>query len=118
MAHSLKKYLFIPTSGTKNVMSKLVSAVKALKADRSDIQVSVLGYPEWVTYTDEWQKTFHAVDTYFYSRFFTNPDNPKLEEFNSLYKKWYGEKTDKPPIFNVINRKAKNNNKNFCFSCP
>lgn len=100
---SLKKYLFIPTSGTKNVMSKLVSAVKALKADRSDIQVSVLGYPEWVTYTDEWQKTFHAVDTYFYSRFFTNPDNPKLEEFNSLYKKWYGEKTlNAAPVFGLL----------------
>ena len=90
-ADSLKRYLYVPTTGTKSMMSKLVTAVKKLKSDRIDIDVSVLGQPEWITYMDEWSNDFHAVNTYFYSRFFVNPNNESVNRFDTEYKKWYGE---------------------------
>lgn len=86
-----KKYLFIPTTGSKSVMSQLLPAVKKLKEDRIDIDVSVLGYPEWVTYMDDWKEDFHATDTYFYTRFFVNQQDNRVESFENEYRNWYGE---------------------------
>lgn len=86
------KYLVIPTSGTKAVMSQIVPAIKRLNTERADIQTSVLGYPEWVIYMDDWRDDFHAIDTYFYTRFFANPENSAIKRFEEDYTAWYGEK--------------------------
>lgn len=86
-----KKYMLIPTSGNKTVMSQLLPAVKKIKAERLDIDVSIFGAPEWVTYMDDWKTDFHATDTYFYSRFFVNPQDNNVELFEDEYIQWYGE---------------------------
>lgn len=86
-----KKYLFIPTSGNKSIMSQILPVVKKIKEDRIDLDISVLGYPEWVTYISDWKDYFFATDTYFYSRFFANPKDDKNISFEEDYKKWYGE---------------------------
>lgn len=87
-----KRYVIIPTSGAKDVMSQLVLSVKKTKTERTDVSVSVLGCPEWVVYMEDWRDDFHAIDTYFYSRFFANPDVKKINEFKREYSRWYGEK--------------------------
>lgn len=86
-----KKYVFIPTSGTKSAMSKLLPAIKKMNKERIDLETAVLGYPEWVTYIDDWSEDYHNTNTYFYSRFYVNPNNLKVAEMKSEYKQWYGE---------------------------
>lgn len=86
-----KKYLLVPTSGTKAAMSQIVPAIKRVKADSIGVETAVLGYPEWVTYMDDWKDSFHELDTYIYSRFFVNPQDAKVERFDEKYKDWYGE---------------------------
>ena len=91
-ADSLKQYLFVPTSANMSVMSQIVSATKRLKIDKSQLQTSILGYPEWVTYMDEWTENYQVADTYIYTRFFVKPEDPGIAKFNNEYQKWYGEK--------------------------
>ena len=91
-ADSLTKTLFIPTSASKVTMSNLFTAVKKLNNERYDIVTSILGYPEWVTYMNVWKNDFHATDTYFYSRFFANPDGYNVKLFEREFSNWYGEK--------------------------
>lgn len=86
-----KKYVLIPTSGNKTVMTQLLPVVKKVKDERKDIDVSIFGAPEWVTYMDDWKTDFHATDTYFYSRFFVNPQDNNVELFEDEYIQWYGE---------------------------
>lgn len=86
-----KKYVLIPTSGSKTVMSQLLPAVKKINEERLDIDVSIFGAPEWVTYMEDWKNDFHTTDTYFYSRFFVNPQDDNVELFEDEYKHWYGE---------------------------
>lgn len=86
-----KKYVFIPTTGTKTAMSKLLPAMKRLNKERIDLETAVWGYPEWVTYTDDWSDDYHSTNTYFYSRFYVNPENVNVTEMESEYKQWYGE---------------------------
>ncbi len=86
-----KKYLLVPTSGTKAVMSQIAPAIKRIKADSIGVETAVLGYPEWVTYMEDWKESFHEIDTYIYSRFFVNPQDDKVERFEKKYEQWYGE---------------------------
>ncbi len=88
---SLKKYVFVPTAGTKLAMSKLLPALKRLRKEYINLETAVLGYPEWVTYTDDWCDDFHNTNTYFYSRFYVNPENIYVSDVESDYKQWYGE---------------------------
>ena len=98
-----KKYLFIPTAGTKSAMTQLIPAVKKLKEDRIDIEVSVLGYPEWVTYLEDWVEDLQATDAYFYTRFYADATGYKNEKFESEYKEWYGEKlVNAAPRFGLL----------------
>ena len=87
-----KKYVFIPTTGTKSAMSKLMAAVKRLRTDRIDLETAVFGFPEWVTYVDGWSEDFHATNTYFYSRFFENPKNEGVSDLDADFDAWYGGK--------------------------
>ena len=86
------KYLFIPTTGTKSVMAQILPVVKRLRTDRLDLETAVMGYPEWVTYIEDWIDDFHETNTYFYSRFFSNPDDCDTELFANVFEKWYGNK--------------------------
>lgn len=83
-------YIFIPTKGTKQMLSRINIALKRIKGNRPDIDMIVLGYPEWTMYMSEYSDTFKKMDTYIYTRFFANPDDDNLNGFKLKYKKWFG----------------------------
>lgn len=85
-----EKYVFIPSSSSKNVLSKVLPALLKVKEDRIDIDMALVGYPEWTTYTTL-QSDFKKLDTYFYSRFFIDPSGSRIKNFEAKYRKWYGE---------------------------
>ena len=86
-----KRYVIIPTSGSRNILIKSLDAIKNVKIDRYDISLCMLGHPEWATYNAEFGADFNRVDTYIYSRFFTRPDSPAVHNFDDTFHRWYGE---------------------------
>lgn len=86
-----KKYVIIPTSGTRNMLVKIFDAIKSVKFDRFDVDLCMMGYPEWVTYLPDFTQYFNQIDTYIYSRFYENTNNSDTQDFERKYHKWYGE---------------------------
>lgn len=86
-----RRYVIIPTSSGRNILLKSLDAIKSVKLDRYDVNLSMLGHPEWTTYIPEFGADFNQVDTYFYSRFFTKHDEQAIHNFDEKYHRWYGE---------------------------
>ena len=85
------KYIIIPSSSSKETLASLMPVLKALKQQRIDIDMNLMGYPEYCAYMLEYQSDFHKVDTYIYSRFFYDASNHRTKAFESTYSRWYGE---------------------------
>lgn len=85
-----EKYLLVPTNSSKSMLSKINIAIRKIKAERLDAQISVLGYPEWTSYLKEYKEALNEMDTYIYSRFFVDDTSKIYEDFSLKYKHWYG----------------------------
>ncbi len=86
-----KRYVIIPTSGSRNILIKSLDAIKNVKIDRYDISLCMLGHPEWATYIAEFGEDFNRIDTYIYSRFFSRQDSQSVHNFDNTFHQWYGE---------------------------
>ena len=58
------KYVFIPSSGDKNLVQKYIKALKQAKNERFDCELSLIAYPECVLYLKDYQTDLQDVDTY------------------------------------------------------
>lgn len=86
-----KKYVFIPLNSSRPMLMKIIPALKKLKNERVDLDFALFGYPEWTSYSYEYRKSFKDLNTYVYSRFFLDKENPEYTKFIENYDKWYGE---------------------------
>lgn len=88
-----KHYIFIPTSGTRRTLSRILPALAKTKENRPDVDITLLGHPEWITYIDDFGNQMSRVGTTIYSRFFYDPANSKIADFEEKMQYWYGEHT-------------------------
>ena len=79
------KYVFIPSSGDKNLVKKYIKALKEVKKERFDCDLSLLVYPEYVLYLKDYQTDLQDIDTYMFSRFF-NAKGYRTRDLNAAYK--------------------------------
>ena len=84
--------VFIPSSSSKNVLKKVVRALKQAKDERFDCDMALLAYPEYVLYLKDYQEDLQTIDTYMFSRFF-NAKGYRTRDFDTLYKRWFGGQT-------------------------
>lgn len=84
-------YLFIPTSSSRTFLDKIAGAVKEVKTQRYDCEISMLGQPDYLTYLKDYKSTFQAIDTYIFSRFFI-ANEKRNEKLQSKFYKTYKEK--------------------------
>ena len=85
------KYLFIPNSGSKSDLLRIAPALASIKENRTDIELSLFGYPEWSTYLNVCESNLKKIDTYFYSRFFINENDYDTKQLRNNFSRWYGE---------------------------
>lgn len=65
--------------------------------------ICLFGYPEWQTLTKEHLKQFFAVNTYFYSSFYTNNLLPEAKRFERSYRNCYHKlMADRYPKFGML----------------
>ncbi len=79
------KYVFIPSSGDKNLVKKYIKALKQVKCDRIDCDLSLVAYPEYVLYLKDYQTELQDVDTWMFTRFF-NAKGFRTRDLEAAYK--------------------------------
>ena len=79
------KYVFIPSSGDKALVKKYIKALKQVKNERFDCDLSLVAYPEYVLYLKDYQTDLQDVDTYMFSRFF-NAKGFRSRDLEAAYK--------------------------------
>ena len=83
------KYVFIPSSGDKNLLKRFIKALKQVKNERFDCDLSLIAYPEYVLHLKDYQTDLQDVDTYMFSRFF-NAKGFRTRDLESAYKTNFG----------------------------
>ena len=83
------KYVFIPSSGDKNLVKKFIKALKQVKNDRFDCDLSLIAYPEYVLYLKDYQTDLQDVDTWMFTRFF-NAKGFRTRDLEAAYKNNFG----------------------------
>ena len=83
------KYVFIPSSGDKNLVQKYIKALKQAKNERFDCELSLIAYPECVLYLKDYQTDLQDVDTYMFTRFF-NAKGFRTRDLEAAYKTNFG----------------------------
>ena len=79
------KYVFIPSSGDKTLIKRYIKALKEVKKERFDCDLSLIAYPEYVLYLKDYQTDLQDVDTYMFTRFF-NSKGFKTRDLEAAYK--------------------------------
>jgi len=79
------KYVFIPSSGDKALIKKYIKALKEVKKERFDCDLSLIAYPEYVLYLKDYQTDLQDIDSYMFSRFF-NAKGYRTRDFDAAYK--------------------------------
>ena len=79
------KYVFIPSSGDKALVKKCINALKEVKSERFDCDLSLIAYPEYVLYLKDYQTDFQDVDTHMFTRFF-NAKGFRTRDLEAAYK--------------------------------
>ena len=83
------KYVFIPSSGDKALIKKYMKALKGVKKERFDCDLTLIAYPEYVLYLKEYQTDMQDVDTYMFTRFF-NAKGFRTRDLEAAYKSNFG----------------------------
>ena len=83
------KYVFIPSSGDKDMVKKFIKALKQVKSERFDCDLSLIAYPEYVLYLKDYQTELQDIDTYMFTRFF-NAKGFRTRNLEAAYKTNFG----------------------------
>lgn len=79
------KYVFIPSSGDKNLAKRYLKALKEVKKERFDCDLSLIVYPEYVLYLKDYQTDMQDIDSYMFTRFF-NAKGFRSRDLEAAYK--------------------------------
>lgn len=93
LANSIGKgadVVFVASSSTRNGVAKTTSLISKIKESRPDLNISLFGYPEWLTYTKDYLETFHNLNTTVFSRFYINTNDEAWKDFYRDFRYWYG----------------------------
>lgn len=83
--------VFVPNSGSKTEFAKFVQALTSLRQSAdSPSNITIFGYPEWVTFRGESFDEICALDATIYSRYLATEQNRSANSLKERYKQWYG----------------------------
>ena len=76
--------IVLDNSSTASV-NTLLSHLKEFRQKHSQYRISLLGYPEWQTYTNALLNSFFTYDTYIYSSYYYNALAPNTKSFEQAF---------------------------------
>ncbi|MCM1108065.1 MAG: LysM peptidoglycan-binding domain-containing protein [Clostridium sp.] len=84
-----RKNLIVMNSSSIKALNQLFPKLKRFSQEHATYTFSLLGYPEWQTYTSSHLDNFYAFDTYVYSPFYRKPLSEACRQLESKYMYWF-----------------------------
>ena len=88
-----KNNVVIPNSSNLKALNQLLPEIKLFADLHPEYKITLLGYPEWQTYTNNHLEEFYRFNTYAYSSFYRNPLSITCQTFETAYQKEFAELT-------------------------
>ena len=89
--NQFRKNVIIADSRSQTALTPLVNNLKTFRDQQPEYKVSLLGYPEWFTYTNTMLRDFYLLDTYVYSSYYRNPLGGRVAKFEQRYQQNFGQ---------------------------
>lgn len=87
----MQPVVFVPNSGSRNEFARFVRAVTALRDKAADAgNVTIFGYPEWVTFRGESFDEICNLDAVIYSRYLAGDEAVDTKALKARYEECYG----------------------------
>lgn len=98
--------LFVPVTPQQESMRRMFSGLQHVKilrdarfqdaltkgtATKAQPKMAVLGYPEWVLYTNDFIDYYYDLNVYLFSKLYVNPFDPFVKRFYDNFKSWYNK---------------------------
>lgn len=83
--------VIVPTSDSKKMLNRVIPLLNKVLSANANTAITLFGYPAWQTYTGGFGNSFYALNTHFYSSFYTNNVFPEAVKFSRQYRRWYGK---------------------------
>jgi len=84
-----KPNLIIPVSQSKDAFLKIKPVLRLIAETQPELNLTLYGYPRWLSYMENFLEDFHALNTYIYSRFYVDNLHPDVKSFYDKYKSWF-----------------------------
>ena len=85
----LRPNLLVLNSSSLKALNTFLPKLKDYRREHTDLQVKLLGYPAWQTYTSQLLHDFYEQDTYIFTTFFRNPLAGRSEALDRLFLQWF-----------------------------
>lgn len=101
-----KNILFVPVTPQQESLRRMFSGLQHVKilretrfeaallsgnATKAQPKIAVLGYPEWVLYTNDLIDYYYDLNVYLFSKLYVNPFDPFVKRFYDNFKLWYNK---------------------------
>lgn len=82
-----RKNIIVPNSASLNALKRMCAELNTFRAANPEYRFSLLGHPEWQTYTGSQLNNFFQFDTYIYSSFYKNMNKTACGPFETRFEK-------------------------------
>ena len=83
--NQFKDNVIVPDNPGIKALNILISKLDTFRQNHTNYNISLLGYPEWQTYTNTLLNSFFAYDTYIYSSYYYNALSPSTKKFEQTF---------------------------------
>ena len=80
--------LVVPLSSDQATACQIISELKKLRSANSELSISLLGHPDWHTFTNL-KRDFASFGTHIYTPFYVEDDAIETSRFSSEFRNWY-----------------------------
>ena len=92
--NQFKENCIVPNNTSIKTLNVFFAKLRDFQQNHIQYKISMLGYPEWQTYTGTLLKDFYTYDTYIYSSYYRNP----LQERTSIFERNFMNNFKRPMI--------------------
>lgn len=85
------KNVFLTDTSAEEPFTALSSYLMTLKASHPACDVSLVGFPEWLSLDSQSTALLHALDAYVFSTFYSNPLSGHALRFNQSYRSHFNQ---------------------------
>lgn len=83
--NQFKDNVIVPDNPSIKSLNILISKLDTFRQEHSNYNITLLGYPEWQTYTNTLLNSFFTFDTYIYSSYYYNALAPSTKAFEQAF---------------------------------